>query len=216
VRVIKHGNRSASSRCGSADVLEAAGLPLELSAPASRRLLDELGICFLFAPAYHPALRQVAPVRKALGVRTLFNFLGPVCNPGGVRHQVLGVPLQDKLEPMAQALEELGHRRALVVHGAGGADELTLAGANQARPVGTLRPFDYDAPTLGLEPAPNSALAGGGPEENLRILRQVFSGEPSPAADAVALNAAAALVVSGVTPSPGEGRPARARRSSTG
>ena len=128
-RVIKHGNRSVSSRCGSADLLEAAGVPLDLEPDAARAVLEEVGITFLFAPRYHPAMRFAGGVRRSLGVRTVFNFLGPLCNPGHVRRQLLGISDGARLDDFARVLTALGHERALVVHGAGGADELTLAAA---------------------------------------------------------------------------------------
>lgn len=196
-RVIKHGNRSASSQCGSADLLEVAGLPLELGSDRARQLLDEVGITFLFAPAYHPALRHAAPVRRALGTRTVFNYLGPLCNPGSVRRQVVGVPQHGRIESTAKALEQLGHERGFVVHGAGGADELTLAGENHVRAVGEQAAARLDAKELELANAPISALSGGDPNTNLAILCSILDGRPSANADAVALNAAAALLVAG-------------------
>ncbi|MBI5362581.1 MAG: anthranilate phosphoribosyltransferase [Planctomycetes bacterium] len=196
-RVIKHGNRSSSSQCGSADLLEVAGLPLELAPEKARALLDEVGITFLFAPAYHPALRHAAAVRKALGTRTLFNYLGPLCNPGRVRRQVVGVPQHGRIESTAKALEQLGHERGFVVHGAGGADELTLAGENHVRAVGEQAYERLDAQSLALDAAPVRALAGGDPNTNLAILHSVLDGRASANADAVALNTAAALLVAG-------------------
>ena len=197
-RVIKHGNRSQSSRCGSADLLEAAGLPLDLPADRSLRVLESVGITFLFAPAHHPALRHAAPVRKALGVRTIFNFLGPLANPGHVRRQLVGVPEAKRVQEIASALEELGHESAYVVHGAGGADELTLAGENRVAAVGRAPAHRFDAGSLGLSAAGVEALRGGDSGANLRLLRQVLDGEGGPILDAVVLNASAALVVSGV------------------
>jgi len=198
-RVIKHGNRSVSSRCGSADLLEAAGLPLELSPEAAGEVFRAEGITFLFAPRYHPAMRFAAPVRKALGVRTIFNLLGPLCNPGRVRRQLLGVGDREYLEAFAHVMGELGHDRGYVVHGAGGADELTLAGANHVAAVGTAPEAELDASALGLRAAAVSALAGGDARENLRILHAVLRGEAGAVLDAVLLNAAAALVVAGRT-----------------
>jgi anthranilate phosphoribosyltransferase len=197
-RVIKHGNRSQSSRCGSADLLEAAGIPLALPPERGRAVLDEVGIVFLFAPAHHPALRHAAPVRKAVGVRTIFNFLGPLANPGRVRRQLVGVPEARRVGEIAAALGELGHERGYVVHGAGGADELTLAGENVVEPVGRSRGERFDGAALGLARADVAALRGGDAAENLRLLRSVLDGEPSPHLDAVILNAAAALVVAGI------------------
>jgi anthranilate phosphoribosyltransferase len=204
-RVIKHGNRSQSSRCGSADLLEAAGIPLDLSPERSRAVLDEVGITFLFAPAYHPNLRHAAPVRKALGIRTIFNFLGPLANPGRVRRQLIGVPEERRVEHVAAALSELGHESAYVVHGAGGADELTLAGANVVRAVGSAPRERFDAESLGLAGAPVALLRGGDTRENLRLLRGVLAGECGPLLDAVLLNASAALAVAGVARTAVEG-----------
>jgi anthranilate phosphoribosyltransferase len=210
--VIKHGNRSQSSRCGSADLLEAAGVALDLSPESSRRVLDECAITFLFAPAYHPALRNAARVRRALGVRTVFNFAAPIANPGRVRRQLLGVADRSHVAALAHVLTEFGRESAYVVHGAGGADELTLAGANRVENVGRAPRASFDASALGLDAAPVEKLAGGGAEDNLRILRSVLAGEKSSIADAVLLNAAAALVVAGIARDPSEGV-ARARES---
>lgn len=194
-RVIKHGNRAVSSRSGSADLLEAAGLPLELSPRAALVVLEQVGITFLFAPAYHPALRAAAPVRKALGIRTIFNFLGPLCNPGRVRAQLVGVGDARRGADLAAVLTALGLTRAFVVHGAGGADELTLAGENQVWSSGTGSSEGFHAAALGLASAPTSALAGGDAEHNLGLLHRVLGGEAGPLFDAVVLNAGAALVV---------------------
>jgi anthranilate phosphoribosyltransferase len=196
-RVIKHGNRALSSRCGSADLLEALGIPLDLSPQAGREVLERVGITFLFAPQYHPALRAAAPVRKALGVRTVFNLLGPLLNPGRVKRQLLGVGERRRVEQLAGVLRELGVQRALVVHGAGAADELTLAGDNFVEAVGSLREQRFDARALDLTSAPLEALAGGDAAYNARLLAGVLDGERGALADAVVLNAAAALVVAG-------------------
>jgi len=203
--VVKHGNRSQSSRCGSADLLEAAGIPLALDPDRSRRVLERAGITFLFAPAHHPALRHAAPVRKALGIRTIFNFLGPLANPGRVRRQLVGVPEPKRVDEIAAALEELGHRSALVVHGAGGADELTLAGENQVWSCGAGSSDGFHAAALGLASAPMAALAGGDAEHNLGLLHRVLGGEEGPLFDAVVLNAGAALVVASRAASAAEG-----------
>lgn len=197
-KVIKHGNRSQSSRCGSADLLEAAGIPLDLPLGRSRAVLDRVGITFLFAPAHHPALRHAAPVRLAIGSRTIFNFLGPLANPGGVRRQLVGVPEERRVREIAAALAELGHERGYVVHGAGGADELTLAGRNIVEPVGRSPRERFDGEPLGLPRAELAALRGGDAAENLAILRSVLDAEASAHLDAVILNAAAALVVAGI------------------
>ena len=193
--VIKHGNRSVSSNCGSADLLEALGIELELDPDQARAVLDQVGITFLFAPRYHPTMRFAAPVRQALGVRTLFNFLGPLCNPGRVRRQLLGVSDGARVGDFALALEGLGCERGYVVHGAGGADELTLEGPNQALPVGAAPVLPLDAEALGLAPCPVADLRGGGVERNVEILSAILAGEQGPLRDGVLINAAGALLV---------------------
>lgn len=204
-RVVKHGNRALSSRCGSADLLEAAGVPLELSPGGSREVFERVGITFLFAPAWHPAFRAVGPVRRALGIRTVFNLLGPLLNPARVRRQLVGVGEAGRVDAVAAVLGELGCERGYAVHGAGGADELTLAGANRALAVGEAPEEDFDAGRLGLASAPVEALAGGDAARNLGLLRRVLQGERGPLFDAVALNAAAALVVAEVARDAAEG-----------
>jgi anthranilate phosphoribosyltransferase len=193
--VIKHGNRSVSSECGSADLLEALGIELELSPDQARTVLDEVGITFLFAPRYHPAMRFAAPVRQALGVRTLFNFLGPLCNPGRVRRQLLGISDGERVADFAAALEGLGCERGYVVHGAGGADELTLEGENQAVPVGSAPAVQLDARTLGLKTCPVADLRGGGVPRNVEILTSILAGQQGPLRDGVLINAVGALLV---------------------
>lgn len=207
-KVVKHGNRSVSSRSGSADLLEAAGVSLELDPDAARNVLEETGITFLFAPRYHPSMRFAGPVRKSLGVRTVFNFLGPLCNPGQVKRQLLGVGVGDRLDDLASVLASLGCERGLVVHGAGGADELTLAGPNRALEVrsgvSAVRDAEraWDAVNLGVEEAGVEALRGGEPADNLKLLHGVLGGAQGPILDAVALNAAAALWVAEVEATP--------------
>lgn len=204
-RVIKHGNRAASSRCGSADLLESAGLPLELDPAQARAVLEETGITFLFAPRYHPALRQAAPVRRALGIRTVFNWLGPLCHPGSLRRHLLGVSEASRVADFAAVLQALGYEHAYVVHGAGGADELTLAGENTVAAVGA-PPACYDAQALELAPAPVAALRGGDAACNRALLERLLDGAPGPLQDAVVLNTAAALVLAGAAATPLEGR----------
>lgn len=198
-RVVKHGNRAASSRCGSADLLEAAGIALHLDAADARRVLEEVGITFLFAPAYHPALGPLAPLRRSLGLRTMFNLIGPLANPGRVKRQLIGIPAARWGEAFQSVLRQLGHERALVVHGHDHADELTLGGAAQTWTLGLPPWTAIDPRELGLEPAPIASLAGGGAADNLALLRRCFDGEASPLAEAVALNAGAALCVAGTT-----------------
>ncbi len=204
-RVVKHGNRSVSSRSGSADVLEALGGEVDVDADVALEALERTGFTFLFAPRYHPAMRHAAPVRRALGIRTVFNLVGPLANPGGVRRQVVGAPTPHLQDLVAGALRELGAEAALVVHGHGGADELTLSGPNRVASLGLLPKGGFDAVELGLTPAPVSDLEGGGPKLNAEVIHGVLSGAPGAARDVVALNAAATLVVAGVAADPSEG-----------
>ena len=206
--VAKHGNRSASGRVGSADVLEALGI--HLLAPQEQVLaaLPQAGLTFLFAPGWHPALVGLAPLRRSLGVRTVFNLLGPLVNPLRPDAQVLGVARADLLDPMAEALARLGLRRAVVVHGHGGLDEASLAGVNALRLVeaGSVRADQLDPETLGLQRAPIAALAGGDLTANRSILEAVLQGRGSqPQADVVALNAALVLWAAGRADSVAEG-----------
>jgi anthranilate phosphoribosyltransferase len=199
VPVAKHGNRAASSSAGSADVLEELGVVIELDPVVLARCLDEVGIAFLYAPAFHPALRRVAAVRRELGVRTLFNVLGPLVNPAGVRRQVVGVGDPLLLEPVARVLAELGAQHAWVVHGAGGLDELGLEGASDVMEVsarGTRR-FRIHPSDAGLGPASHAPLRVGSVPESAACIRAVLAGEPGAARDVVRLNAAAVLVVAG-------------------
>jgi anthranilate phosphoribosyltransferase len=201
VAVAKHGNRSVSSRCGSADVLEALGVPLELEADRLGTLLDEEGFAFLFAPRLHPAMRAVLPVRRALGVRTVFNILGPLANPAGVSRQVVGVYSAGLQRLVAGALAELGAEHAWVVHGEDGLDEISVCAPTHVLEVRDGRvtgEFVVAPEPFGLGRATRAELVGGDAAENAVRLRAILSGqESSPARDAVALNAAAALVVAG-------------------
>jgi anthranilate phosphoribosyltransferase len=205
-RVIKHGNRSASSKCGSADLLEALGIPLELSPAAAREVLEQVGVTFLFAPHYHAAMRHAGPIRRSLGVRTIFNLLGPLCNPGGVRRQLLGVFDPRRVSDLAGVLGELGCERGLVVHGAGGADELTLGGQNVVATVGDLPASGYDAADHKLPLQPIAASSGGDALENQATLEGLLLGKVSPVRELVLFNTAAALVVAGVASDMNEGR----------
>jgi anthranilate phosphoribosyltransferase len=208
--VAKHGNRSASGRVGSADVLEALGV--DLAAPPERVLaaLREAGVTFVFAPGWHPALVGLAPLRRSLGVRTVFNQLGPLVNPLRPEAQVLGVARPDQLEPMAEALARLGPGRAVVVHGHGGLDEATLSGPNDLLLVerGAWRRQSLDAADVGLEPAPLEALLGGDLATNRSILEAVLQGGGSRAqVQVVALNTALVLWAAGVAPGVAEAVP---------
>lgn len=201
VSIAKHGNRSASGKVGSADVLE--GLGLELKAPLATvvEAIGTAGVTFLFAPAWHPALVNLAPLRRSLGIRTVFNLLGPLVNPLRPDAQVLGVARNDLLEPMAGALLKLGLNRAVVVHGAGGLDEASLAGANQLRFIdqGVIRSQTLSPEDLGLTPAPLEALRGGDLSDNQAILSAVLSGAGTDAQrEVVALNTALVLWSAGV------------------
>src|SRR5213076_683650 len=189
--VAKHGNRAASSQTGSADVLEALGLELELPPERIAQSIDELGFGFMFAQAHHPAMRYAAPVRRELGTRTVFNVLGPLTNPARARAQVVGVYSQSLVRPIAEALVQLGARRAFVVHGAGGIDELSPVGPNAVCEVvdGGVRERTIDPEQLGVERCSLEALAGGAPAENAAAIRRVFEGERGGPRDELLLNA---------------------------
>jgi anthranilate phosphoribosyltransferase len=197
--VAKHGNRSVSSRSGSADVLQELGANLELTPRDAARALREVGMAFLFAPKLHPAMREVMPVRRELAVRTVFNVLGPLTNPAGARRQVLGVYAPRLVKILGHVLVELEAEHALVVHGADGLDEITTTGPTWAAEVrdGGVRLFEIDPGKLGIARADPSDLAGGTPADNAVALRRVLRGEAGPLSDVVALNAAAALWIGG-------------------
>jgi anthranilate phosphoribosyltransferase len=204
IPVAKHGNRSVSSRSGSADVLEALGARIDLGPQGAARALEETAFAFLNARLFHPAMRHVARARSELGVRTLFNWLGPLSNPARATHQLLGVADPRRLPMVAGVLSRLGTRRSLVVHGAGGLDELSLEEGNvaiEAGPAGAGEPRSIRAAALGLGPAPAEALKGGEPAENARIIHAIFKGERGPKRDALLLNAAAAIWIAGGAPS---------------
>lgn len=207
VPVAKHGNRAASSRSGSFDVLEALGVNIEIPIASCGKILADIGIATFFARSAHPAFRHVAPVRQQLGVRTLMNCLGPLLNPAGVRHQVVGVYAESLVEPLARALTGLGAERALVVHGSDGLDEITTTGATRACSSldGTVENFDIHPKDLGLATAQASDLCGGSPVENAQILRSILAGESGPKRDIVALNAGAAIWVAGAAGTLAEG-----------
>ena len=197
--VAKHGNRAVSSVSGSADVLEALGLVLEQSAERIAASIDTLGFGFMFAPLHHPAMRHAAPVRRELGTRTIFNVLGPLTNPAGARAGVFGVYSAPVARTVADALAVLDSRRAFVVHGANGIDELSPAGPNLVLEVvdGAVHERMLDPVELGIAPCDQGELAGGTPEENARTLREILSGADGARRDAVVLNAAGAIAAAG-------------------
>jgi len=196
VRVAKHGNRSISSKCRAADVMEALGVNINLPLNRLAACLRETGITFLFAPAMHSAMKYVQPVRRELHLRTVFNLLGPLTNPAGASAQVVGVYSADLVEKLAEALSELGLRRALVVHGRDGLDEITITGATKIAEVrdGRVRTYEVAPEEFGLKSAPLESIAGGDAQQNAAIIRAVLEGERSPRRDVVVLNAAAAMV----------------------
>jgi anthranilate phosphoribosyltransferase len=200
VPIAKHGNRSVSSRSGSADVLAALGVDVTVTPERAAQALDEIGLAFLFAPSLHPAMREVMPVRKALGVRTVFNLLGPLTNPAGARRQVLGVYARDRVALLARVLAELGVEHALVVHGEDGLDEITLTGGTFVAEVrGTeVTEWVIDPWKLGFELVDDAALAGGAPEENAAALREVLAGREGALREITLLNAGAAVYVGGL------------------
>jgi len=196
VRVAKHGNRSVTSKCGSADVMEALGVDINLRPTQIATCLDKVGIAFLFAPAMHSAMRHVQPARRELRLRTVFNLLGPLTNPARASAQVVGVYSSDLVEKLAEALSMLGLHRALVVHGHDGLDEVTITTSTRIAEVreGTVRSYEVTPEEFNFERATMSDISGGDATENARIIRDVLKGTPSARRDIVLLNAAAALV----------------------
>jgi anthranilate phosphoribosyltransferase len=195
--VAKHGNRSVSSKCGSADLLQAAGVKIELSPQQVAKCVDEIGIGFIFAPLFHPAMKNVASIRKELGIRTIFNLLGPLVNPAGATHQIIGVFDQELTEVMAEVCSQLGIRKSWVVHSLSKIDELTTTDKNKISYQNKGRGVSYhlDPLDLGFQRADKRELVGGDGEENLKIAVQVLKGEKGVPRDTVLLNAAAALLV---------------------
>ena len=198
-RVAKHGNRSIPPKTGSADVLEELGVSLEIDEPTFHKCLKEAGVAFMFARAHHSAMRNVAPVRSSLGIRTVFNLLGPLTNPAGAQYQVLGVFAPEWVRPIADTLARLGTKRAWVVHGMDGIDELSIAGATKVAEVsGTeVREFEILPEDADLSSSPLSALEGGSPQDNALAIQELLDGQEGPFRDCVLLNAAAGLHVLG-------------------
>ncbi len=199
IRVAKHGNRSISSKCGSADVVEALGVNIQLSPERAAQCLRDVGICFLYAPNLHPAMKQVQSVRRELRMRTMFNLLGPLTNPARASGQVVGVYSLELVEKLAEALSMLGLRRALVVHGLDGLDEITITGTTRIAEAreGSVRTYEVEPEEFGMARASLESIAGGDASENAEIIRAVLGGEKSPRRDVVLLNSAAALVAAG-------------------
>ncbi len=197
VPVAKHGNRAMSSRTGAADVLEVLGVPIDNDAATAKKSLQTSGFTFLFAPAYHPAMKHVAPVRKELGFRTIFNLLGPICNPARVRRQLLGIFAPEWLEPVAHVLADLGSEKAWVVHGADGLDEMTTTGTTRIAVLdrGDVSLREIAPEDAGLKRTTLAALRGGSAEENARAIQDILNGAKNAFRDIVLFNAGAALVV---------------------
>jgi anthranilate phosphoribosyltransferase len=196
LKVAKHGNRAMSSQCGSADVLEALGVKIELSAEQVQRCLQETGIGFMFAPAFHPAMKYAAVPRREIGIRTVFNILGPLTNPAGAKAQVLGVADKSLVEKMALALQYLGCNHALVVHGDDGLDEITTSGETYVCEVkgSHIVKYTISPEKIGLTPSNSDSLKGGCAKENAELLRNILSGATGPQRDAVLMNTAAVLL----------------------
>lgn len=207
VRVAKHGNRSASGRAGSADVLEALGVNIHLNAEQARHCLDSIGICFLFAQIYHPSMKHAAAPRKELGVRTVFNMLGPLTNPAGADRQLLGIYDRDKTEIVAKVLKELGSKRAMIVSSLDGLDEISISAATQVSELkdGAVYSYEVTPESLGLNRHPLEDVLGGDAAENAAIITTVLAGEKNPYRDIVLANAGACIYVAGLAETLQEG-----------
>jgi anthranilate phosphoribosyltransferase len=205
--VAKHGNRSATGKCGSADVLEALGARIDLEPEAVAECIESIGFGFMFAPHHHMAMRHVVPVRKELAVRTIFNFLGPLTNPAGATRQLIGVSDSSYIDVIAAALGELGGRRGLVVSSADGLDEISVSGATQVVELNeaTIERRTLTPESIGIEPAPAESIRAGDPEQNAAVTRGVLAGEPGPERSLTLANAGAAIYVGGRAESIGDG-----------
>jgi anthranilate phosphoribosyltransferase len=218
VRVAKHGNRSISSKCGSADVMEALGVNIQLIPERAAQCLREVGICFLYAPDLHSSMKQVQKVRRELRLRTIFNLLGPLTNPARASGQVVGVYAIEMVEKLAEALSMLGLHRALVVHGLDGLDEITITGPTRVAEArdGTVRTYEVDPEEFGIKRASLADISGGDAAENAAIIREVLNGEKSARRDVVVLNSAAALVAAGRVDHLADGIPLAAKSIDSG
>jgi anthranilate phosphoribosyltransferase len=205
--VAKHGNRAVSSRCGSADVFETLGVNINLTPEKMKACLDETGIAFLFAPALHKAMKYAIGPRKEIGIRTIFNILGPLTSPALARHQLLGVFSEKLTAPVATVLSNMGSRRVFVAHGTDGLDEISVSGPTSIAEVrdGAVKSYSITPEEFGIKRSPLSAIAGGTPQENAARIRAVLSGERGPCRDIAVLNAAFALAAAGITGDPKEG-----------
>jgi anthranilate phosphoribosyltransferase len=200
--VAKHGNRAMSSQCGSADVLEALGVRVDLGAEAAEQILDRIGICFMLASTFHPAMKYVSQIRRDLGIRTVFNILGPLTNPAGAMVQVVGVPDVELGEIMAQVLHRMGSTRAFVVYGKDGTDEISIVGPSliwEITSEGILPSYEVFPGDFGLEPGNPEDIKGGSPEYNAEVILRILNGEKGPKRDFSVINTAAALVVGGLS-----------------
>ncbi len=218
VRVAKHGNRSVTSKCGSADVMEALGVNISIPPSRIAECLDSVGIAFLYAPAMHSAMKFVQPARRELRLRTVFNLLGPLTNPAQASAQVVGVYSADLVEKLAEALLLLGLRRALVVHGNDGLDEITVTGPTRVAEVrnGQVRAYEITPEEFGIRRSPLDAIAGGDAVRNAAIIRNILAGEKSACRDVVVLNASASLAAAGRVDSIGDGVPAAEKSIDSG
>lgn len=207
VRVAKHGNRSASGRSGSADVLEALGVNIQLDAGQAKRCLDDIGICFMFSQLYHPSMKHAAGPRKELGIRTVFNMLGPLTNPAGADRQVLGIYDGNRTSTIAEVLRELGSKRALVVSSQEGLDEISISSPTRVSELknGEITTYDLQPEDLGLRTYPLEAMIGGDPQTNAEIVRRVLQGERGAHRDVVLANAGACVYVAGLADNVREG-----------
>ena len=199
VPVAKHGNRAASSKSGAADVLEALGVKITIPPEKSQELLEKIGICFLFAQNYHIAMKYVAPIRKELGIRTVFNILGPLSNPAGANMQVMGVYDEKLVEPLARVLSNLGVKNAMVVYGQDCLDEISMSARTSVCEIkdGKFRSYEIEPEQFGFKKCDKEELVGGTPEENAKITLSILNGEKGPRREAVLMNAGAAFYVAG-------------------
>jgi len=207
VKVAKHGNRAVSSKCGSADVLRELGVKIELTPEQAKICLEEIGLAFIFAPLYHTSMKYAGPVRQSLGIRTIFNILGPLTNPAGAKRQLLGVFAENLTEKIANVLKELGSKHALVVHGAGGIDEISISGHTKISELknGEIKTYEISPEDFGLKRWDINLLLGGDAKTNAGIIKRLLEGEKGPQRDVVLLNSGAAIYVSGVADSISEG-----------